>query len=287
MHLPPPPLAREVVGELRVVDEIAALHQHQEVAPLLVGDRAEADPPVGGGLDRRDLDRPSVRRRRAAEARDHRRERRHREVNGLEHGEIDVLAPAGAPRAGDRGERADRGVAAGEPLAEAPARGERRPLDRAAGRRRPRPCLDRELRRRSVAPWPGPAEPRHRDERRRRIAPGHRRPVHSSHALDDDVRIRDEVQQRGAPVGRRPVDRDAALRRVEEAKEHAVLARRQLRAGGRPAPHGIATRRLLHLDDIGPGVGEQLRGVRRRDVGRELDDAEPRERRSHGSVSGM
>jgi hypothetical protein len=118
VDLVPSLVPREVVRQLRVVGEVAALDQHEEVAPLLIRDRTEADVAVGRRLDRRDLDRAAGARR--AEARDERRERRHRKVQHLEHGYVHVPAVAGPPGRAPGGERADRGVAAGEPLAERP-----------------------------------------------------------------------------------------------------------------------------------------------------------------------
>ena len=70
------------------------------------------------------------------------------------------------------------------------------------------------------------------------------------------------------------LDDDALLRCVEEVEERAVGVWCDDGAGGRPSAQRIAVRRL-DLDDLRATVGEQLRAVRARDPGREIDHAEP------------
>ena len=102
--------------------------------------------------------------------------------------------------------------------------------------------------------------------------------------LDDQIRARDELEEPGASRGVVPVEGDAPLRRVQEAEQRAVAV--GLDAARGPATHGIPAVGMLHLDDVRARVGEQLRRIGTRDVGRELDDAKTRERMAHGRRSG-
>ncbi len=291
VHLRRPPHALVPAGERRVVDQVGTLDQHQEVAPLLRRDGAEADPAVARRLDGRDLDRARERPGMSREALPHHRVRRHGERHHLEEREVDVLAAAVASRAVPDGERDRRRVRAAEPFPEPAAGGEGRPIRRAARRGRAAPRLERELGRRPPAPRPAATEGRDGDERDAGVPRPHRLRIEPDASIAPGPRLSTTMS---APVASsRTRSRPAGEPRSTAALRLEVLRKRNSTpSSSRPAAvptrsSAAADRRagLLDLEHVGAGVGQQLGAVRPGDLGRQVEDADAGERSRH-SLSG-
>ncbi len=100
--------------------------------------------------------------------------------------------------------------------------------------------------------------------------------------VDDDVAAFRHAQRSGPAGVRRKVDADAALVAVEGNKRGAGA----LGVAGRVVGHAeiarfVAAARFLDLDDVGTEVAQHLRGGRRREDAREVEDADAVEGRRH------
>jgi hypothetical protein len=90
--------------------------------------------------------------------------------------------------------------------------------------------------------------------------------------LDQHVGPLDEAKHLLASARRANVQGDAALVRVEEVEQAALLGVRLVVREGAPAPGDVSVLGHLDLDDVGPVVGEQLGAVGRRDHLTEFED---------------
>ncbi len=258
------PLGADVdVDQGLVGEQVAPLDEHEEVLELLVGDGGEADPAVGRRLDRGVVD---VAERRllggldAVELGEERAVGVHPEGHGLQDGQVDVLTDPRRPAHPPGGDGGQGGVHPGEVLAEAPPDGERWSVPAAPGARRPAGRLQRELRRRPVGPRPRQTVGRDRDDHQVGVVPPQPVGVQVGTA-EDDIGAGGELLD--------PADH-GPLGRVQEPEEGRVLALGQVDPGRRPPPQRV-TLGALDLDDVGPGVGQQLGGVRPRHLRRPIE----------------
>ncbi len=263
------PAAPECQGQLLVAEQVGPLDEEQEIPELLPGVGVEADPSVGGRLDRRRLQGARRRRQRrpAEEAVEEIEEGAAAERDRLEQGDVDMLAVPGAPSAPHRRQSADGREGAPEPLRDAAARLEGLAFGAAANADGAGLRLQGELRPRPVRPRSAAPEGRDRQQRQRRESLRQLRLLDAAgrEALHDQIGAGDQRRDRGVL---RSADH-GALRRVEELEEGAVAAA-QIGTGRRPAAQRIAVR-ALDLDHVGAGVGEQLRAVGTGDLGGEVD----------------
>ena len=113
-------------------------------------------------------------------------------------------------------------------------------------------------------------------------APGHPpgvRPA-ASGLLDHQVRAAQKILQPGSAAGCLPFDDRAALVRVE-VQEGATPERPVGTPGGAPPVAQVVTRGRLHLDHVGPQIGEQLPAVAPRDPPGQLHDVDPAQQLPH------
>ena len=87
--------------------------------------------------------------------------------------------------------------------------------------------------------------------------------------LDEDVAPRQQVQQPLTFLGRARVEDDAALVRVEEEEEAALLLGGDVLGKGTPSTGDVSTGGL-DLDDVRPVIGEELGAEGRRDLAPQL-----------------
>jgi len=116
----------EVHRELAIVELVGSADQDEEVRELLGAVGGETHVPVGGRLDRRDLDHPrrATQGRPAEELGEHRRVGVHGQRHAIEDRDVDVLASPRTGRGAQRREHRDRGVRARHPLADPAAGGQ-------------------------------------------------------------------------------------------------------------------------------------------------------------------
>ncbi len=265
-------LAPEDGRQLLVVEHVGPLDEHEEVVELLAGVGVEADPAVERRLDRRQLAHPWRRHDLGAAL------QRPHEVgvgvggdrHALEPRHVDVLAVARQLRTADGRGAADRGEHGGDVLGDAAGRVERLHVGQAPPGRRATLRLHGELAHRPLLE--GPAAPIGRDRqaheaREAGVVEG-LLVLAGREGLDHQVGALEQRLDLGV-LGRAD---HGALRAVQEAEEGAVVLA-QVGTRHRPAAQGIAVG-PLHLDDVGAGVGEELRRVGARDAGGQVDDPE-------------
>ncbi|MCZ7617450.1 MAG: hypothetical protein M5U32_03800 [Myxococcota bacterium] len=102
--------------------------------------------------------------------------------------------------------------------------------------------------------------------------------------LDEQVGAGEQALQRGAAVLAREIQRDAALVRVEEHEQPALLGIRRVARERAPGARDVAVR-ILDLHHVGAEVGEQTRAVGGRDAFAEFDHADAVECLCHGRGS--
>ena len=241
------------LGQLVVLREVRPPHHDEKVLELLCAIRGDHEVAVARRLNRWHLDRAprSSRRGPTQERREDGGVRDHRHRHAVEDGHVDVLAVARAAGFPVGGERGDGSEGPRRPFADAPSGGQRWSLRESALAGRPARRLERELGPGPARPWPQAAErcDGHDHGGLVRTAPA----VHIGGVAQDDVRLRSE------PVALR----DRPLGGVEELEERpGTLETQWICSVG------------FHLDDIGTGVGEELRAVGAGDAVRVVEDAE-------------
>ena len=104
--------------------------------------------------------------------------------------------------------------------------------------------------------------------------------VHRSRleVLDEDVTPADEVDDERPPARVLQIDGDAPLAAVDREEVGSLAVGR---AGRGPVPAVVAPSRVLDLDHLGAVVAQDLGGERTGDDAREVDDADPAEKRGH------
>ena len=256
--------AAELEAQIRLLGQLGLADHRCEVEPLLAGHHRHADPAVLGRLDRRHLDRareagkphqggvqPLV----ALHTADH----------ALEQGDVDVAGGVAPPAGALFGHDRHRRVHAAGVLAHAAADRHRRGVREAAEAGRTAPALECELGGRTIGPRAVPSEVGDRHERRLWVDTRDRRPIRlQCRRHDDGVGPPDKLVE-GAIAG----DDRAALSRAQVVEQRAF------------APHRNTVGRL-DLDDVGAGVGQQLRAVRAGDALGQVEDSQIVDRRRHG-----
>jgi hypothetical protein len=266
------------VGEHRILGPFRALDEEREVHPLLGGEDAEADPAIGGRLDRGHV----LARRQREDLREMSPDAARvgqRRQDGLELREIDPRAatvPTGRPQ---RGRDAERRVGSREPLDDLTPRSQRRQPGAAARGRGAAPGLECEVVRRPGGPVARRPEAREREPARLRADPRKGllaeptglEPTDRT-AVEDHVAIAVEREQRRATRPALEVEDERALARSQVAEEQPVAVGIEGGFAEPPPPQRIALRRL-DRDDVRPRVGEQLRRITPGDAAGQVEHA--------------